>query len=64
MKRMQLRRPAALRARPIHATRAVAHDAALEYSNAQPSPRWLVIGTGVLGALAAMLLVVGITVLA
>lgn len=63
MNRLQVRRPGALRRRSIRARRlAVAHDAPMEYSARQPAPRWLVIGTGALGAVVIVELSIGLAV--
>ncbi len=64
MNRLQLRRPARLGRRPLRARRlAVTHDVPMEYSTSRPAPRWLVLGTGALGVLVAIELVVGLVVL-
>lgn len=52
-----------LRRRPIHATRAVARHTPLEYTPVKPAPRWLIIGTGVLGSLVAVELAFGLAVI-
>ncbi|NLP82610.1 hypothetical protein HF576_01990 [Microbacterium sp. CFH 90308] len=64
MSRLQLRTPAVLRRRPFHARRAVAHDAPMEYSTKPVAPRWLVIGTGILGAGVLVEILIGLAVLA
>lgn len=65
MHRLQLRAPAALRRRPIRARRAAAaHDVPLEYSTPRPTPRWAIVGTGILGAAVLAELVVGLAVIA
>jgi len=64
MNRLQLRRPAGLRRRPLRARRlAVAHDAAVEYSRTAPTPRWVPVVAGVLGAAVTVQAVVGVAVL-
>lgn len=49
--------------RPIHATRAVAEHTPLEYTAATPAPRWLIVGTGVLGGLVAVELAFALAVI-
>lgn len=64
MSRLQLRAPKVLRRRPLRARRAtVAHDTPMEYSP-RSTPRWVVVGTGVLGGLVAVELLAAVTVLA
>ncbi|WP_091232527.1 hypothetical protein [Microbacterium sp. 3J1] len=64
MNRLQVRRPATLRRRPLRARRlAVVHDEPMEYSTQRPAPRWLVIGTGALGAGVIVELLVGLVVM-
>jgi hypothetical protein len=64
MTRLQVRRPATLRRRPLRARRlAVTHEAPMEYSAPRPAPRWLVIGTGTLGAGVIVELIVGLAVM-
>jgi hypothetical protein len=61
--RVQVRRPARLGRLPLRARRlAVTHHVPMEYSAARPAPRWLVLGTGALGILVAIELVVGLVV--
>lgn len=64
MNRLQIRRAAVLRRRSVRVRRlAVAHDAPMEYSVPRPAPRWLVIGTGALGAGVIVELIVGLVVI-
>ena len=63
--RLLLRRPAALRIRPVRARRVMrVQEAPVEYSTERSAPRWLIVGAGVLGALVTVEAVVGIAVLA
>lgn len=65
MHRLQLRASAALRRRPLRARRvAAAHDTPLEYSTPKIAPRWVVVGTGILGAAVLGELLVGLAVIA
>ncbi|MGW9345553.1 hypothetical protein ACWGR3_28790 [Streptomyces albidoflavus] len=63
MSRILVHTPKLARRRPVRARRVVQH-VPVEYSPERPAPRWLVIGTGVLGLLVLALFVVGLVVIA
>ena len=64
MNRLQIQRAAVMRRRSVRVRRlAVAHDAPMEYSAPRTAPRWLVIGTGALGAGVIVELIVGLVVI-
>lgn len=50
--------------RVLSTARAIAQQSPIEYSVERPVPRWLVIGTGVLGALVAAEFIVGLVAVA
>lgn len=62
MSRVHVHAPS-LRRRPVRARRAVGQHVPVEYSAEPTAPRWLIVGTGVLGLLALVLLIVGMAVI-
>ncbi|HEY9310258.1 MAG TPA: hypothetical protein VIP82_20840 [Microbacterium sp.] len=63
--RILVHAPALNRRRPMHARRAsVAEEVPVEYSTDQQPPRWLVVGTGILGLITFAMFIVGLVVIA
>lgn len=63
MNRLKVRAATKIRRRPLHARRLLAAgDLPMEYSTERATPRWLMIGAGVLGVLVAVELAVGVVV--
>lgn len=64
MSRILVHSPSLTRRRPMRARRAIARDLPVEYSPDRLPPRWLVVGTGLLGAITVVLFLAGVAVIA